>query len=362
MTDQPEYTLIIPRAVRAGPCNLAVDLGRAAVARGFRVRLLYLSGAIARDDLADFDEVRPWRWSDVLRLSGTVHTHGLRPDLIGWLLTWKRGCEVLTTVHIHFLADLSMLHERWKIWPAWLVWSRALARFRHRVCVSETMRRYYRKELPKLRFEVILNVAGPRDVGIDPKAEAAASWIAQRRSQGLCLAYVGALTPRKNVLRLLDAVADEPAVSIVLCGDGPLRDRVLHRVDEPALADRVRYVGSLRHPDRVVAECDALVLPSRAEGLPLVVLEAARVGRPSLLSNIAVHRELVRAGLGATFDRHNFRDLVPKARQLVEKHGRGGRSDPLLAAIWEQRFSPSTGFERYARLFGKWGQQACGDV
>jgi glycosyltransferase involved in cell wall biosynthesis len=351
MASPSEYTLIIPRADRAGPCNLAVDIGRAAKASGLRVRVLYLSGAIARDDLVGIHEVRRWRWSDLLHLGGVIHTHGLRPDLLGWMLSWGRGRTLVTTLHSHFLLDVGMVHSRWKVLPAWWAWSRALARFDHRVCISHTMRRYYRRMLPGLRFEVAYNFTGPATAAPSEQVTRMRAWIRQQREGGSrCLAYVGALIARKNVIRLLEAVARTPGLSLVICGGGPLENVVAQRIARPDLSSRVCLAGVVRFADQVIAECDMLVLPSLAEGLPLVVLEAARVGRPSLLSNIAVHRELARLGLGTTFDRHRFSDFAEKAQALVRDHGPGGTPDPSLLARWQKHFSAQPGFERYCRL------------
>lgn len=350
MTTRREYTVLIPRAVRAGPCNVAVDLGRAAKSHGFHVRLLYLSGSIARDDIAEFDEVRRWRWSDLATLSGVIHTHGLRPDLLGWLLSWGGGRTIVTTIHNHFLPNQLMVHTRWKVLLAWCVWSRALARFDYRVCVSQTMKRYYRRLLPHLVFEVARNCTSPAAPVADDRMSQIRNWIRDRRFGGLCLAYVGTLTQGKNVLRLLEAVAEAPGLSLVICGEGPLKGTIERRIRDSNLASRVLCPGHLLSPDQVMAECDMLVLPSLTEGLPLVVLEAARVGRPSLLSNIAVHRELARLGLGATFDRHAFADFAAKAEMLVSRHGPGGAPDSSLVSLWERQFSAAAGFERYARL------------
>lgn len=357
MTTSRRYTLITPRADRTGPSNVAVDIGRAAAAAGWQVCLLYLSGSPSRDDLGSFAEVRRWRLRDLWSLDGVVHTHCLRPDLVGWLFSWNRRCSVMTTLHNHFLFDLGFDHSRWKVRLAWSLWSLALRRFDHRVCISATMRRYYRRLLPNLQFDLAYNFRAALPARATEPAPQIAKWLqAQRAARRIVLAYVGSLSERKNVAALLDAIASMPEIALVLCGKGPQAGLLQARATQPDLSERVLFTGQVADPQAVIIRSDLLVLPSRAEGLPLVVLEAAHAGRPALMSNIAVHRELAAFGLGATFDRHRFGDFRTKAHALSGEPAQP--PNPALVSLWQQRFSSGPGFQQYARLIGAPGRDA----
>ena len=96
--------------------------------------------------------------------------------------------------------------------------------------------------------------------------------------EGPLAVYVGNLKPEKGVLDLPRAwarvVRELPTATLVIVGDGPLRDELA--ATTAPLGDRVRFV-----PRRPLAEIptwmaasDVLVLPSHAEGTPNVVLEA----------------------------------------------------------------------------------------
>ena len=219
MTTSRHYTLLVPRLDRTGPCNVAVDVGHAAVSAGWTVRLLFLSGVLGRDDVQGFAEVRRFRLSDLLHLDGVVHTHCLRPDLIGALLSFNRRCEVLTTLHNYFLIDLGFDHPRWRVRCAWFVWRWAIARHRHRVCISNAMRRYYRRLLPGQSFDRVYNFRPARDGSLDAADSRTVHWIAaQRDASRTCLVYVGSLSRRKNLLPLIQALSSEPTLALMLCG------------------------------------------------------------------------------------------------------------------------------------------------
>lgn len=349
MTTSRNYTLLVPRLDRTGPCNVAVDIGQAAAAAGWTVTLLFLSGDSRRDDLAGFAVVRRFRLSDVIRLRGVVHTHCLRPDLVGALLTWNRRCVVLTTLHNYFLIDLGFDHRRWQVRLAWFFWKHAIARMHRRVCISNAMRRYYRRLLPGQTFELAYNFRPSLGATAQETDADISRWMTSQRSAGrICLAYVGSLSQRKNLLALIQAIARSPELALVVCGQGPLRPALEQAIAAQHVSDRVALAGQVAQPAAVLAVADLLVLPSHAEGLPLVVIEAARLGVPSLLSNIAVHRELAVLGLGLTFDRHGFKDLSLKARQLANRATPAFRRE--VVALWQEHFSPEVGFARYQRL------------
>jgi glycosyltransferase involved in cell wall biosynthesis len=59
----------------------------------------------------------------------------------------------------------------------------------------------------------------------------------------------------------------------------------------------VRFTGHLENISDIWKEHHALVLPSRSEGLPLVVLEAMAAGRPVIATTAGGSRELVTEGI-----------------------------------------------------------------
>ena len=121
-------------------------------------------------------------------------------------------------------------------------------------------------------------------------------------SAAMRLVCVGRLSEQKGQLLLLDAmrqVLDSGlSFDLVLAGDGDLR---------PALEARVRHLGLERHVritgwisgGEVRTEllaARALVLPSFAEGLPVVIMEAMALRRPVVTTFVAGIPELVRNG------------------------------------------------------------------
>jgi glycosyltransferase involved in cell wall biosynthesis len=123
------------------------------------------------------------------------------------------------------------------------------------------------------------------------------------------LVCVGRLCEQKGQLLLVEAAsrlaAHEPNFELVLAGDGEMRADIEALVARYGLGDRVRITGwisSSQVRDEILA-ARALVLPSFAEGLPIVIMEAMALERPIISTYVAGIPELVISG------RHGW--LVP---------------------------------------------------
>lgn len=116
------------------------------------------------------------------------------------------------------------------------------------------------------------------------------------------LVCVGRLCEQKGQLFLLEAAralaAQSLAFEIVLAGDGEMREQIEALIAEHGLQAQVRITGwisSAQVREEILA-ARALVLPSFAEGLPVVIMEAMALRRPVLTTFVAGIPELVRQG------------------------------------------------------------------
>lgn len=115
---------------------------------------------------------------------------------------------------------------------------------------------------------------------------------------------VGRLCPQKDQLLLLEAlrrlaVAGVPC-SLDLVGDGPWRRSLQGFVERHALQERVTFHGWQPGSQvaRLLRASRVLVLASRAEGLPLAIMESFAAGRPVVATAVGGVPELVDAGTG----------------------------------------------------------------
>jgi glycosyltransferase involved in cell wall biosynthesis len=116
------------------------------------------------------------------------------------------------------------------------------------------------------------------------------------------LVSIGRLDAQKGQQVLIDAVArlrgEGVDVEVTLVGDGPLREPLERAAQRLGVADRVHFAGWLGADEVVdcIERSRALVMPSFAEGLPIVVMESLVLGRPVIATEVGALAELVEPG------------------------------------------------------------------
>lgn len=151
------------------------------------------------------------------------------------------------------------------------------------------------------------------------------------------LVCVGRLCEQKGQLLLLRAVhrlrEQGLRVELVLAGDGEMRPEVETLIGELGIADQVRITGWIGGDTvrKEILEARALVLPSFAEGLPVVLMEAMALGRPVISTYIAGIPELVHNGVnGWLIPAGDVQALADAMRDVLE------HDDRALAGIGER--------------------------
>lgn len=103
----------------------------------------------------------------------------------------------------------------------------------------------------------------------------------------LVLGHIGTFKAVKNHSFLLDMMKQlqgNPAVKLVLVGDGELKGKMQEKANELGIDSKICFVGVREDIQTVLHSIDVFVLPSLAEGLGLVLLEAQASGIPCLVS------------------------------------------------------------------------------
>ena len=114
---------------------------------------------------------------------------------------------------------------------------------------------------------------------------------------------VGRLCAVKMQHVLIEAAAALAArgvdIYVTLVGDGETRSDLERRVDELDMRSRVRFAGwaSEQAVRNEILRSRVTVLPSRAEGLPVVIMESFALGRPVISTTIAAIPELIESGI-----------------------------------------------------------------
>ena len=281
------------------------------------------------------------------------HFRQQRPDLVQTFLFHANivGCRAALAAGVqHVVTGIRVADPRW--------WRNTLERFATRhadrfVCVSQSVSEFCRRR--GFASEKLVVIPNGVDLSRWNDAEAVRS-----NKSGLAvgrryLLYVGRLDRQKGLdaffRQLHSLFAELPDHDLVVVGTGPEGDALKNYAHAKNLNGRVHFLGWRDDIPALLAASELLVLPSRWEGMPNVVLEAMAAGKPVVATQSEGTVELL--GLAALEQTVAVGDWEA-LRETIKKIA----LDPALAiGLGEKnrrraaQFSLEAMTERYSRLY-----------
>lgn len=170
--------------------------------------------------------------------------------------------------------------------------------------------------------------------------------------EGFTWLAVGRLIWKKDYATMLEASAKGRAGVLLIAGEGPLETELRARALD--LGIDVRFLGLRQDIPELMNACDGLLLSSVVEGLPVVLLEAAASGLPSIATAVGgVCDAVVDRRTGYVVPPSNpaalaeamteLRELTPEARKEMSRatreHAVGHFDLDTVAGRWEQLYA-----------------------
>jgi glycosyltransferase involved in cell wall biosynthesis len=265
------------------------------------------------------------------------------------------GRVAASRAKVPVVVTAEMAVDLWKT-RAHLAIDRALASRCDRVVGnSHAVVDFYRKEgVPEDKLAMIYSgVAATEPPDVDrAEVRAAFGWPAEAP----LVLFAGRLMPQKGVdvlvaaLDLLQHV--RPQVRTLIAGSGSLQPVLEETAHAFTLDEKVRFLGHRDDVPRLLAAADLLVLPSRYEGLPNVVLEAMAYRKPVVATAAPGTTEIVvdgATGLLVPLDDANA--LARAIRTLVDDPALARRLGDAGRARVEAEFGVGTMVARFAELY-----------
>lgn len=308
--DQTIRVLIAtPELERAGAERVVVDQAVHLAARGHAVAVASSGGALESELTSAgvphlrVGPARPgpaqllllaYRLASAARMSGAevINTHGLRwavAALLGRYLRFHRSPVVTYTMHGP--------EHRW--FPAIPVLARGVDAV-FSVCEAN------RRRLVGAGFDGAKVRTLTNGVRVSAVAPAERARVAARRALGLepgrrpVLGVVGRLLKLKGIDVLLAAAPRIrqafPGVLVLVAGDGPMRAR-LETLSGLRVPEMFRFLGVQSDMTRIYEAMDLLVLASREEACPMVILEAGGHAVATVATRVGGVPEIVEEGV-----------------------------------------------------------------
>lgn len=219
-----------------------------------------------------------------------VQTHSFKPHVVGWRLRRLIGIPWLAFAH-GWTAQSKRVH-------AYNAIEKRLVPKSDYCC---TVTADLRDELMSYgcdgeKIEIVPNAVDVPDSN-DLPSSANAREALGLRTDALILSCIGRFSREKGQDILLDAIhaacLRHLDYQLVFAGDGPEEGQAKRWVRDKDLSDRVVFLGHLDDVSLVYSATDLLVVPSRSEGVPNVVLEAFSRSIPVVATPVGALPEMI---------------------------------------------------------------------
>jgi len=231
------------------------------------------------DPVVDFDK-------SALKEFDIIHLHDTLPVLIRKVskAAKKAGIPVVTTYHNDYIKNgiiaKSIKRIRWG-----LQGRKTLHSSDARIVLTTYFENLLRRKGVKGKIDIIPNGFSP----IEDDSE---------RPQGLredriLLTFIGRLSEQKGLDILLDAwgllaKSGDPGFDLAIAGKGELKEWLDERVSSAKHNQALRILGLVSEGEKrwLLENSQGIIIPSRFEGLPTVMLEAMNAGTPAMMADV----------------------------------------------------------------------------
>ena len=211
----------------------------------------------------------------------------LLKDLL--ILSKIRDKSVKKIIHIHFAEYDKILPRHFRKTTI-----RLLKKMDKIVFLSSNTRdEFINNGFSKEKTEVLYNFHNIKYSDIDKRNKIS------RKTEYLNIIFIGSLDERKGIVDLLNSLKSvSRPFSLNICGtfsNETIKDKCEKLISEIG-HDKIKLCGyvSGEEKEKMLLEADILVLPSYAEGLPLVVLEGIAAGCTILTTNVGANPEIIK--------------------------------------------------------------------
>lgn len=278
-----------------------------------------------------------WRLLKYLRKSKSdfIHTHLFGADILGTIAGRLAGIKIIiSTEHNtnHDEGGLKKLAK--KITVPWRTMT---------VAVSKTVLKYAQQQegVSSEKSTVIYNgVALP---ALDTVSKG---------DNAIVVGGIGRLVEQKNFTAFINTFEKLNSSKIIgkIAGDGPQRQKLAQLIKQKDLEERVQLVGWQPDIANFFKSLDMVVITSRWEGHPLMLLEAGSYQLPVIVSRIPSIMEIITEGVDALVYTDE-QDLARKIEELSMNPSLRAMLGKNLRKKIEDNFSLSHMIKEYEKLY-----------
>lgn len=306
---------IISTLAKTGPVNVLYNIIKNLARTEYNPIILTLSKEKNNSVIKDFEALNiPIKSLDLNRYFGyfeagvkitkavkqinpdIIHTHCFRSTLFSTLFLQK--FKRIATIHCDYDIDFMLTYGKVPGFIMAKLMDYSLIKTDKRIACSEYLKNIINKK-KNFTVEAINNGIDTKIFHPEPDKKALRKKLNLPLDKTLWI-WVGALTPRKSPLTLVNAIKnlDSNTNYFIFCGDGVLKEKIIEEIKN---IPNVLLTGSINNIQEYLQASDYYISTSLSEGLPLSVLEGMACGLPVISSDIPQHEFLFKSNIGLLY-------------------------------------------------------------
>ena len=272
-----------------------------------------------------------------------VHTHGYRPDVLDAPVARRLGIPVVTTMH-GFLGG--GLKDRTLEW----LQRRAARDFDAVVAVSRPLADWLADSgVQRERLHLVPNAMRSGAPLLSREAARRKLGLPQ---DGFRIGWIGRLSHEKGLDVLIEALPalEDLAISISVLGNGPGRAFIEPRVRSLGIGS-ICWHGAVVDARRLLRAFDVIVISSRTEGSPMILLEAMAAGVPIVTTDVGGIPDMISETESLMVAPNDPAALAEALRAVYEFDGMARERAQLARERFERECSFDGWIARYESIY-----------
>ena len=339
---------IIPSLLPTGPVNVVFDLVQLMMANHHQCTVYYFDAVGKLEFPCETVRIRMNDRID-FNLYDVVHSHTFRPVMYVFLhKPLKSRTRFVATVHNYVFDDLKYVYGRLKGSVYSLLFLLFAARQDKLITLSKDAQEYYMKWFSRRKLTYIYNTR-ITDKSVVP-SDRELMELKHFKGDGVLIGVNCSIHKRKGLDFLLKSLQRLPEkYKLYIIGDGPGMTELEELSHFLKIDHRVRFCGRIQQAYKFLPYYDIYAIPSRSEGFPLSLLEAADYGCKVVCSDINIFKECFS-------DEEVVMFKLPSDKGLADAILKAEQSTSIAVNIqrrFNSDYSPKCFYERHIEEYTK---------
>lgn len=285
-----------------------------------------------------------------------IHCHGARANFIASFLRKKVKIPMITTIHSDYLLDFDGFYRK-LVYTSLNVW--ALKKFKYYIAVSSNFKQMLvsRGFRPNAIHTVYNGMDYTGEMNYVSKEEFAERIGIEYNPD---LTYIGLIGRHDFVkghdvfIKSIKKVTDRfPNVRFIIAGTGENRENLVQLAESEGVTDKLIFAGFVKDIYSFINFIDINTLTSRSESFPYVLMEGARMFKPTVCSRVGGIPDFVMDGkTGLLFESENSEELSDKLITLLENPETAEKYGKALHDLALEKFSDTALAKKHVEIYG----------